>query len=116
MDEASKLIGMSWLQYGALGLLTLVLAAVGMYVRHLLNRLQDQAERAEAWMKELVEADRAERQRQTDAWVELVRASIEAQKATCQALTTLEDRVITEARARQLQEEVLRRIEQMQGG
>ena len=63
----------SWLDYGAFGLLALVLGAVGVYLRGYLNREQDRAEKRD-------EAVREERIGLNDKFTELVERDVAAKQ------------------------------------
>ena len=68
----------SWLQYGALGLLGMVLAAIGtiMYFRD--KKSAERLEKQDGWLRELVREDRVERQTHMESWKEMTQNNIKA--------------------------------------
>jgi predicted phage tail protein len=72
----------SWLDYGALGLLAVVLGAVGLFLRGYLSREQDRAEKRDV-------AARDERRDLNSQFTDLVARDIEAKKDLSAAMTGL---------------------------
>ena len=100
-----------WLDYGTLGLLAVILAALGLGAREALKRWQEhqhekeiaaakvalEAQQVEAqrritqdqWIRQLIDQDRVERESHVKALQELLKADIEQRQALTQAMNSL---------------------------
>ncbi len=103
-----------WLQYGSLGLLAVVLVAIGAGAREALGRWQEREraklnhqaeadrqqaqlaaqrqEAADTFLRDLIAKDREERTVQLQAWHDLVAEDIEAKQKLTEAIQGLCDR------------------------
>ena len=93
----------SWLQYGALGLLGMVLAAIGtiMYFRD--KKSGERIENQDGWLRELIREDRVERKTHMESWKEMTRNNIRASEELVVVIKQVNDtmeqvRMIQEAR------------------
>lgn len=105
-----------WLQYGALGLLALVLGGIGVVIRSFVlaesKRNADESARratADEWVRSLIQADRIEREASIIRLDKLVQDGIAAQKQSAIAFVELcaqirtHDAAVAERQARILE-------------
>ena len=94
-----EILGPEWLQYGALGLLGIVIVASAIILRDRFAK------------RELVKEDRADRQAHTEAWRKVITEDIEARGEVVTALKSLNDTIDHNCRANELRhEEVMRAL------
>lgn len=79
-----------WLQYGAMGLLALVLGGIGLWLRGYLGEQQKRGAKSDQWMRDLIATDRQERRDSSARMDALVHSAIEAQQRTFSGLDSLE--------------------------
>lgn len=79
----------SLVQYGALGVLAIVLLGVGAGLRAYLKYTQDRNAQFDKWLRELIEADRIERRETTQRLDALLASTLEVQTNTVTAMTEL---------------------------
>ena len=78
-----------WLDYGTLGLLGIVLVAVGVATREIMRHWQEAQQTSDQFMRDLIAQDRAERKAQLATWQQLVAKDIEAKQALSLAIEAL---------------------------
>ena len=93
------------LQYGAMGLLALVLSGLAIGLREYMRRAEASRGQADEFIRQLAERAMASQDEHIAAWREMPRQSLEAQSQTAEAL----------ARLLVLMEEHERRASQRQG-
>lgn len=92
-----------WLDYGSLGLLAIVLVAIGAAGREVLRKWQERQNqqvgaevermaKQDEFLRSLIEQDRQDRKAQLQEWRELVAKDIEAKLAMTEVLAGLCDR------------------------
>lgn len=104
-----------WLDYGSLGLLAVILAALGIGAREAIKRWQEHwherevsaaqvaldAQKVEAqrrstqdqWIRQLIDQDRVERESHVKALQELLKADVQSREALTQALNSMCERM-----------------------
>ena len=79
----------SALEYGALGVLCLVLAGVGKISWDWLKGNSERMDKQDGWMRDLIAADRSERKEHIQAWQTMVERDIETRDVMNGALESL---------------------------
>ena len=93
----------SALEYGALGVLCLVLAGVGKIGRDWLKGNSERMDKQDGWMRELIASDRSERKEHIQAWQSMVERDIETRDVMNGALAAMCD--VLEASTKEGKEE-----------
>jgi len=106
-----EILGPEWLQYGALGLLGIVIVASAIILRDRFAKSDERIAKQDQWFRELVKEDRADRQAHTEAWRKVITEDIEARGEVVTALKSLNDTIDHNCRANELRhEEVMRAL------
>lgn len=80
---------MEALQYGALGLLAIVLTAIGIWLRDYLRRRDEREDNTSQYLQRLVDEDRADRKEHETAWRLLIEEDIKIKLQLAEALNGL---------------------------